>query len=733
MMRCRGQRCPKPRIGAVVGREAFRTRAADRPRGAAVLTLLVGGVEIANGVLMLIVPGQFAGPAYRLIAPFAQVYGAILLLGGLIIVGGATRAAARRYSSLASLLLLPLWWSFLSAGLVSGVVTLGVQMLAGLAAGFAPSRLPRRAPALAFGAIQILLAAAMLAYPQQFSNPALYGGFGSVLWVFAPSFAVAGAGLLLARTERTRWGFAVLAALNFGALAATFAGTRTWTGTLNYGLMLWLLLVSQVAKGATARLLLLGVIAVATADLIPWVAAVAGLPAPLPTVAGLRPRTIAGVIVLASTAAFLARTRPRLAVGVSAAVCAVSASLLGMELYAQRAGGAVIGRPDDPRPTITAIALMLVAAVGVAGAAARVTTVRWVAAASGALLAVISSLTMLAHVVDQDVLFSGLGVVALRLNTALAFALLGSGLLALVLPDLLRASVAARLATGFAAVFALLAIQLFVGTAAIDQLPALMARDPSAGAGAAGAALGILAGSFAAMAAAMLAVAVATTRSILTPLRAVVGAMQRFERGERGVRVAVRGNDELSRVGGEFNAMAAQLDGMRSRLEAEANDDPLTLIPNRRRFDDRLRQAIDDAARQGSSCVCVVLDLDGFKPVNDRFGHSAGDVVLRTIATRGLEAIRPSDTFARIGGDEFGAVLPDTDRVGARIVVERIRRAVEGQVTLDASAGDVRVHGSFGLAVFPQDGSSADELIAAADAAMYAAKRARDGAAPARA
>lgn len=716
----------------MAGREMLRTRAADQPRGAVVLTLLVGGVEIANGVLMLVAPGQFVGAAYRLIAPFAPAYGAILLVGGLIMIGSATQAAARRYSSVASLLLLPLWWSFVSAGLVSGVVTLGVQMLAGLAAGLTPSRLPRGAAALAFGVIQILLAGAMIAYPQQFSNPVIYGGLGSLLWLFAPSFAVAGVGLVLARTQRSRWAFAVLAALNFGALAATFAGTRTWTGTLNYGLMLSLLLVSQVTRDATARLLVLGVIAVAAADLIPWIAAVAGLPGPLPTVAGLRPSTIAGVIALASTAAFLVRTRPRLAVGI-AMVTAVSTSLLSMELYGQAAGDAVIGRADDPRPTVTGMALMLVAAVGVAAAAIPRTTVHWVAAAAGAVIVIVSSLTMLAHIVAQDVLFSGLGVVALRLNTATAFALLGSGLLALVVPELLRGSVAARLASGFAAIFGLLAIQVFVGTSAIDQLPALMARDPLVGRGAVVAALSILEGSFAVMAAAMLVVAVATTRSITAPLRAVVSAMQRFESGERGVRVAIRGHDELSRVGAAFNTMAAQLDAIRSGLEADAHHDPVTLIPNRRRFDDRLRQAIDDAARQGSSCVCVVLDLDGFKMVNDRLGHSAGDGVLRAIATRGVGAIRPSDTFARIGGDEFGVVLPDTDREGARTVVERIRSAVDATITVDASAGDVRVSGSVGLAVFPHDGSSAQELVAAADAAMYAAKRARDGGAPARA
>ena len=160
----------------------------------------------------------------------------------------------------------------------------------------------------------------------------------------------------------------------------------------------------------------------------------------------------------------------------------------------------------------------------------------------------------------------------------------------------------------------------------------------------------------------------------------------------------------------------------RERLHHQAHHDPLTGLPNRSLLSDRLEQAIARSARGDGGVAVLFFDLDGFKAVNDRLGHGAGDRVLREVAARAAGVLRGSDTLARIGGDEFVVVLEGVgSREVAREAAEGIRAVIGAPVTADGEVFDIRA--SVGIALYPEDGHDADALVVAADLAMYAAKR----------
>jgi diguanylate cyclase (GGDEF)-like protein len=146
--------------------------------------------------------------------------------------------------------------------------------------------------------------------------------------------------------------------------------------------------------------------------------------------------------------------------------------------------------------------------------------------------------------------------------------------------------------------------------------------------------------------------------------------------------------------------------------------DPLTGAANRRAFAERLRYEVARHTRQEHEFAVVALDLDGFKSVNDRFGHQAGDELLKQVAEALMIAVREQDTVARVGGDEFYVLAPETDRVGGERLEARVRSAVAGVTTgLDSLSASV------GFAIFPEDGEQGTALIDVADAAAMDAKR----------
>jgi diguanylate cyclase (GGDEF)-like protein len=170
---------------------------------------------------------------------------------------------------------------------------------------------------------------------------------------------------------------------------------------------------------------------------------------------------------------------------------------------------------------------------------------------------------------------------------------------------------------------------------------------------------------------------------------------------------------------------AAILHALRRRLERErdamrrsALRDPLTGVWNRRGLDERIGYEIARHSRERRRFAVVAIDLDGFKRVNDRFGHGAGDELLRDVAGELSAAVREQDTVARLGGDEFCVLAPETDRHGGVHLAVKIERAI-GRVTTGLDA----LSGSVGVAVFPDDGRAALTVLDAADAAQVAAKR----------
>ncbi|HEU0102769.1 MAG TPA: diguanylate cyclase [Mycobacteriales bacterium] len=182
----------------------------------------------------------------------------------------------------------------------------------------------------------------------------------------------------------------------------------------------------------------------------------------------------------------------------------------------------------------------------------------------------------------------------------------------------------------------------------------------------------------------------------------------------------------------QWFAVSAQDVTERRRVEQELRDltavlaeravrDPLTGLANRILVEERLRGALARDARSGSSSGVLFLDLDDFKGVNDRYGHAVGDAVLQTFATRLTTCVRPSDTVARIGGDEFLVLAEGTTLAGLGPLVERLVAALDEPIEVGSLTLQVGV--SVGLAVSTAGDADAAGLIEAADQAMYAAKR----------
>jgi len=172
-------------------------------------------------------------------------------------------------------------------------------------------------------------------------------------------------------------------------------------------------------------------------------------------------------------------------------------------------------------------------------------------------------------------------------------------------------------------------------------------------------------------------------------------------------------------------AAEERLGQLHSELYAQARHDPLTGLPNRVLFQDRITQALRSAERTGDPVSLLLLDLDGFKVVNDTLGHAAGDQLLQEVGRRMQQVVRVSDTVARLGGDEFVLLLPRTERSGAIQVAAKVRAAVNAPITLNGQ--HVTVNGSIGIALYPTDGQDTPTLLRQADTAMYAAKRTGQG------
>lgn len=181
---------------------------------------------------------------------------------------------------------------------------------------------------------------------------------------------------------------------------------------------------------------------------------------------------------------------------------------------------------------------------------------------------------------------------------------------------------------------------------------------------------------------------------------------------------------EVRSLTGNFNRLMEALESTQSRLIQQSTTDSLTGLVNRRRFTALLDTEVERALRYGHDLAVIMIDLDGFKPVNDRWGHAIGDRMLKLAAAAMECNVRAIDTVARLGGDEFVVLAPETDPEGARALAAKLAEAIAAESVI-IEGENVRVGASTGIALFPLDADSAEQLLRAADRAMYADKAER--------
>lgn len=170
----------------------------------------------------------------------------------------------------------------------------------------------------------------------------------------------------------------------------------------------------------------------------------------------------------------------------------------------------------------------------------------------------------------------------------------------------------------------------------------------------------------------------------------------------------------------------AQLQHSQAALTALAHHDSLTGLANRTRLHDQLRQAVARSQRDGGLLAVLMIDLDGFKPINDRYGHAAGDLLLQAIAQRIVGSVRTTDTVARLGGDEFVVLLESvTDLDHARGIADKLVQQIKQPCQVGAAT--VQVGASVGIALCPDQADDIDRLLLLADQDMYRAKALRQG------
>ena len=216
--------------------------------------------------------------------------------------------------------------------------------------------------------------------------------------------------------------------------------------------------------------------------------------------------------------------------------------------------------------------------------------------------------------------------------------------------------------------------------------------------------------------------AVVLSRGIFRPLDRLRLATQAVGAGNLATRLGWRRQDELGQLSRDFDAMAADLEENNQRLEELAHRDPLTGLANHRRFQEVLSKELASAREGGRPLAVVILDIDDFKRINDSRGHPFGDELLFGVAASLRSAMRGIAVVARVGGDEFGLVVPDADGSRALALAEAARTAVEAAA---AMRGSLRC--SAGIACYPEDARNAGALLQLADGALSWAKDAGRG------
>lgn len=215
--------------------------------------------------------------------------------------------------------------------------------------------------------------------------------------------------------------------------------------------------------------------------------------------------------------------------------------------------------------------------------------------------------------------------------------------------------------------------------------------------------------------------------NVLFPVRKLIGASEDISRGQYTL-VDTQSRDEMGVLTRAFNAMTEEVQREQAKLHRQANYDTLTGLPNRMMALERMRLEVSRAQRSEQRFAVFFIDLDNFKYVNDTLGHAVGDELLIAIGTRLQGCIRQSDIAARLGGDEFVVLAPDiASETKAEELAERLIKAVSEPQVL--AGRRVVAQASVGIALYPDNGATVEELMANADNAMYQAKSTRTGSA----
>jgi len=206
--------------------------------------------------------------------------------------------------------------------------------------------------------------------------------------------------------------------------------------------------------------------------------------------------------------------------------------------------------------------------------------------------------------------------------------------------------------------------------------------------------------------------------SVLSELAELRKALDQSRRETLDARYVIR---KLEEVNSHLTRELARLEQNEASALALACYDELTGLPNRRLLRDRLRQAIAQGIRQDKQVALLLIDLDGFKSINDRLGHAAGDRLLQGVAKRLTDTIRAADTACRYGGDEFVIVLPAVDQPNlAAAVAGKVRLRLAQPYIIDGF--EIRITATIGAVLCPEDGRGYEELLKKADDALYRAK-----------
>ena len=216
-------------------------------------------------------------------------------------------------------------------------------------------------------------------------------------------------------------------------------------------------------------------------------------------------------------------------------------------------------------------------------------------------------------------------------------------------------------------------------------------------------------------------VSILIARGIVRPVHELVATARRIAAGDYAALPTPTRNDEIGDLARAVRTMSEDIASRETRILDLAYRDPLTDLPNRAMFAEKLQSALANTSAAGSVAV-MLMDLDHFKYVNDTVGHPIGDLLLREVGTRlRIAAKRPGCLVARLGGDEFAILVPGEWAAGAQRIAADMLRALEAPMTLEGHVVDVRA--SVGIAACPEHGHDSSTLMRQADIAMYVAKR----------